>query len=51
MGARGTISPTKFENYLLAPTKFGKLLIVALTKFITESYVVSSHELKLTNSY
>ena len=35
LGARGKISPTKFENYLLAPTKFGKLLTVALTKFVT----------------
>ena len=41
IGARGSIAPTKFENCLLAPTKLGKLLIVALTKFITESYVSS----------
>ena len=38
----GSIAPTKFENCLLAPTKFGELLTVALTKFVTESQICNT---------
>ena len=44
-GKLRVIAPTKFENCLLAPMKFGKLLTAAPTRFVTASYA-STHKLK-----
>ena len=45
--SKDELAPTKFENCLLAPMKFGDLLTVAPSSFVTylASYV-STHELK-----
>ena len=44
--SEGELAWVRTENCLLAPIKFGELLTLAPTKFVTSSYV-STHELKL----